>query len=303
MSVIRNDGWVKSATGPAVPGAQIYICTQPANVGSAPPTPLATIYSDPNGLVPITQPILTDGFGHYDFYIAPGTYTLVVALGGVIQQVYADQTYGAGPTIKINGAPSDSQTVINFINTTTVIWNVDGSGNISAELEAVPRAIWSGAAYAQVNDTNVAPGGFNNDVFGYHITIPVGTSVRQVTQRNFNLVPGSSFTIGIYDKTGQTLLFTTGANAFDGNVSGDQTVTAPSADLPAGEYVLAFGSTDASKQYRYGFALISGGTMNLNGATFFFKAAAQLSGGAMPASLGALTASSLVGWPDFLLQP
>lgn len=96
----RNDGFVKSTLGPAVPGAQIFVCDQPANIPAglsavAPnPTPLATIYSDPDGLVPITQPILTDGFGHYDFYVLPGTYDVSVYLGGKLQQEYPDQSIG-----------------------------------------------------------------------------------------------------------------------------------------------------------------------------------------------------------------
>lgn len=299
----RSDGWVKSSTGPAVPGAQIYVCSQPANTDAAPPTPLATIYSDAAGLVPITQPVITDGFGHYDFYIAPGTYTLVVALGGAIQQVYEDQSIGSGPSIKVNGVDSGSQTTLNFIDTTTVTWVIDGDGGVSANIQSDPRAIWSGEDYAQVNDTNVGPGGFDNNVFAYRITFSLGTTIGQVTQRNFNFLPGKTFTMGIYDSTGENLLFTTGANAFDGNASGDQTVSVTPVDLPAGTYYIAFGSTDASKQYRYGFALISSGIYNVNNSKFFIKSSNSLSGGAMPASLGTLSDSSLVGWPDFLLQP
>jgi len=89
----RNDGWVKSQQGVAVPGAQIYVCSQPAN-STVPPTPLAAIYSDNAGLSPITQPIITDGFGHYDFYALSGLYTVIVALGGTIQQTYTDQLVG-----------------------------------------------------------------------------------------------------------------------------------------------------------------------------------------------------------------
>lgn len=158
----RSDGWVKSALGPAVPGAQIYVCTQPANIDFLPPTPEADIFSDPNGLVPITQPILTDGFGHYDFYAAPGLYTLIVVNGGTIQQVYPDQSIGgfgtgtnntgliagtniqiignvisatgggAGVSIQINGSPVTSQTVLNFKDTASVAWSSDGAGGVFA---------------------------------------------------------------------------------------------------------------------------------------------------------------------------
>lgn len=112
----RSDGWVKATTGAAIPGAQIYVATQPANVAFAPPTPLATIYSDPDGLVPITQPILTDGFGHYDFYVLPGTYSVVVALGGIIQQVYPDQSIGVsgggGGTVSSVGLTADPGAIL-----------------------------------------------------------------------------------------------------------------------------------------------------------------------------------------------
>src|SRR3954462_7934184 len=115
---IRSDGWVKTAQGPAVPGAEIFVCTQPANL-VLPPTPLANIYSDSAGTIPITQPILTDGFGHYDFYILPGTYTLLVGLGGVLQQVYIDQNVGgtAGSTLlQTNNVNNPLQTVLNLIS-------------------------------------------------------------------------------------------------------------------------------------------------------------------------------------------
>lgn len=110
----RRDDFVKSTIGPAISGAQVFVCTQPANIPTSlsaavpTPTPLANIYSDPNGLVPITQPILTDGFGHSDFYVLPGTYTIVVYLSGKLQQSYPDQTIGlsggisAGTGITIN---------------------------------------------------------------------------------------------------------------------------------------------------------------------------------------------------------
>lgn len=94
MAYFRSDGWVKSVLGQAIAGAQIYVCTQPADVSYVPPIPQAAIYSDSAGLLPITQPLSTDGFGHYDFYVAYGTYTVVVVTGGNIQQVYQDQTIG-----------------------------------------------------------------------------------------------------------------------------------------------------------------------------------------------------------------
>ncbi len=89
----RKDGWVKAVSGYAVPGANVWVCQQPANL-TLPPTPLAIIYSDVNGLIPIVQPISTDGFGHYNFYALAGLYTIIVANGGSIQQYFPDQLLG-----------------------------------------------------------------------------------------------------------------------------------------------------------------------------------------------------------------
>jgi hypothetical protein len=89
----RNDGWVKSVLGQAVSGASVYVVNQPANTAWVPPAPLASIYSDVNGLVPIDH-CVTDGFGHYFFYALSGFYTVVIASGGNVQQVYPDQMVG-----------------------------------------------------------------------------------------------------------------------------------------------------------------------------------------------------------------
>ena len=92
MSLFRFDGWVRNVLGQALAGVQVYVCTQPANTTDIPPSPLASVFSDVNGLLPITQPISSDGFGHYDFYVASGFYTIVEVIGGTIKQVYPDQS-------------------------------------------------------------------------------------------------------------------------------------------------------------------------------------------------------------------
>lgn len=137
----RFDGWVKSAQGAAVPGAQVYVCTQPANTSTAPPTPLAAAYSDVNGLVPITQPVLTDGFGHYDFYVAAGRYTIVVALGAVIQQIYEDQVpMGANvggtdstPVLKTDGVANVTQDILDLKSGTGITLTSDVSGGVTVD--------------------------------------------------------------------------------------------------------------------------------------------------------------------------
>jgi hypothetical protein len=141
----RTDGWVKSSLGPAIPGAQIFVCTQPANIASVPPSPLAMIFSDPNGLVPITQPIITDGFGHYDFYTTPGVYTVVVALGGIVQQVYPDQSVGgfgsSGSLIlQANGVSVADQLLLNLV----------GAGSVSVADAGAGTVVITGATTSRV---------------------------------------------------------------------------------------------------------------------------------------------------------
>jgi hypothetical protein len=93
------------------------------------------IFSDPNGLVPITQPIITDGFGHYDFYTTPGVYTVVIGLGGIVQEVLPDQSvggFGSGGSLLLqaNGVAVADQLLLNFVGAGSVSVADAGSGTI-----------------------------------------------------------------------------------------------------------------------------------------------------------------------------
>jgi hypothetical protein len=132
----RDDGFVKGTLGPAVPGAQVFVVQQPANVPSSltaanpTPTPLQNIFSDPNGLVPITQPIITDGFGHYDFYVTPGTYTVCVYLNGLLSQSYPDQTIGlGGGLVAGNGITINGTTIALSPRVAAINYTIDGGGS------------------------------------------------------------------------------------------------------------------------------------------------------------------------------
>lgn len=102
MALGRDDRSIIDAQGRALAGAQVYWCLQPASTTNNPPSPLATVYSDAAGADPITQPVLTDGFGHADAYMDDGVlYTVVVwhPLFGGDPIVYTDQALnglGAG---------------------------------------------------------------------------------------------------------------------------------------------------------------------------------------------------------------
>lgn len=100
MGITRDDRWVTDAQGRALAGASVYWCTQPATVPStAPPSPLATVYSDQGGTTPITQPVLTDGTGHAIAYLDNTIlYTVVIyhPLFGTTPVSLTNQSYGSG---------------------------------------------------------------------------------------------------------------------------------------------------------------------------------------------------------------
>ena len=193
----RMDGWIKSAIGPAIAGAQVYVCApQPANVSSAPPSPLAFVFSDPLGNVPVTQPLIADGFGHYDFYALQGLYTIVVALGGLVSAFYPDQSLGAagtgdggnpyiaGANITIIGnvisSVSPSEAFLIPIN------NQSGSNyNIQADDNNTYIQMSSGSA----NTVTIQPDGTLNLPTGFNSTI------RQTGTGPTTVVPGAGVTL------------------------------------------------------------------------------------------------------------
>lgn len=194
----RSDGWVKSALGPAVPGSQIYVCLQPANIATLPPSPLANIFSDPNGLVPLPQPVITDGFGHYDFYMQAGVYTLVVGLGGIIQQVYPDQSSGgASPSrgggsgtalvLQTNGTNNANQLLLNLIGAGSIVVTDEGNGTI-----AIAGAVFqtNGAPNTVQNKLNLVAGtgmALSSDSLG---DVTISSTVSGTPIVNFMFGPG-----------------------------------------------------------------------------------------------------------------
>jgi len=101
----RFDGVVRSAPGEALPGVQVYVCSQPANTSVLPPSPLATIYADSTGTA-LANPVIVDGNGNFFFYAASGLYTLLYfdPNGRIADTVFLDQlivTPGAGTVTSI----------------------------------------------------------------------------------------------------------------------------------------------------------------------------------------------------------
>lgn len=117
MALSRFDTWTKSQTGAATPGTQVFICSQPANI-STNPTPQVQLFSDPNGLATISQPLVTDGFGHAFCYVAQGTYTVVIVYGGVVTLVLPDQSLQNNLTLASTFTPQSHQYLTGYSSIT-----------------------------------------------------------------------------------------------------------------------------------------------------------------------------------------
>lgn len=99
MTLARDDRWLADAQGRALAGADVYYCTQPADTSSIPPSPLASVYASSSGGTPVTQPLITDGFGHSVAYLdnsALYTVVFVHPLFGSNPVILPDQAVGLG---------------------------------------------------------------------------------------------------------------------------------------------------------------------------------------------------------------
>lgn len=98
MAIGRDDRYLTDAQGRALAGAQVYYCLQPANTGSIPPNPLASVYLDSSGSAG-PNPVITDGFGHSVAYLDNSqlyTVVLVHPLFGPNPIILPDQAIGLG---------------------------------------------------------------------------------------------------------------------------------------------------------------------------------------------------------------
>lgn len=165
MALFRFDGDVllNAPTYQAMAGVDVYVCSQPSNAvpppdsntTPIPPSPLAVIYSDVNG-DPLSNPVTTDENGHYFFYIAPGTYDIVVndPQGRLISTlVYQDQSIGVasgggGLNFQTNGTANANQSLLNIAQGTGIT-AVNSGGTVTiTNTGFVPAATNANLVYA-----------------------------------------------------------------------------------------------------------------------------------------------------------
>ena len=192
-NLYRIDGWVKAVQGMAIAGAQVYICSpQPADTTYIPPEPLANAWSDPQGVSPITFPIFSDGFGHYDAYLLPGVYTLVIVNNGFVQAVYADQSVG-----NVGSGITPSGGVSSFIGRTGDILAL--SGDYAAFYDPL-----GAAAAAVVGLAPLASPGFTGVPTAP--TAPLATNTNQIATTAFVLANAGAGTVfSVFSRAGNVL--------------------------------------------------------------------------------------------------
>lgn len=348
-SFFRMDGWIKTAQGPAIPGAQIYVCTQPANTLSAPPSPLASIFSDVNGLSPVTQPLAADGFGHYDFYALAGAYTVVVVIGGLIQQVYPDQSLGGGSSsggtalvLEVNGIQTVNQMLQNLAGAGNVTVAADVLGNTTIIGKGIPVGGTTGQVLTKINGTDyntlwatppstvlsgngaffigpgitslasaytnsIGSGTFNSSagvVQAFLFELEAEFVVNKVSIEALGNQIGVNCYFGIYNFAGTKLV--DGGSFLNLTGSGVQTTTlgAP-VTLPPGTYWHAQ-ATNTSSVGQFPAVAVSNNpisAMLTKNATRAAVAANPVTGGGLPATLGALTPFTPSGGSDSIFCP
>lgn len=84
----RRDDDVQNGLGEAVPNIAVTYYVQPALT-------LATVYADPAGATPATNPQYTNGLGQTAAYMAAGTYTITYSGAQIQTLTYPDQLVAA----------------------------------------------------------------------------------------------------------------------------------------------------------------------------------------------------------------
>ena len=151
----RMDFSLQNAQGQAISGAQVNVYTQSACGAAA--GVLATLYPTASGGTPLTQPLLTDGFGHAFAYAAPACYTVNYFSNYTGKQIFPDQapigiTAGCTGTNAIStgctGATTAAGAALNITGVTQT-----GTLGTSSQVSTFPGTVQAGTVAAGTSIT------------------------------------------------------------------------------------------------------------------------------------------------------
>ena len=130
-NLFRRDEVVLTDQGEPISGVSIYVCGQPANTGSIPPSPLVQLYSDPAGATLLTKPPQTDSAGRASYYTLPGAYSIVY---------YSTQIAGLTVVLtdQIVASPTGAVNCVNDSSTAGTLKGVIDGSNTVYTLSATP---------------------------------------------------------------------------------------------------------------------------------------------------------------------
>jgi hypothetical protein len=173
-SLNRRDEQVQDPMGNPVSGVYVYVCSQPANTTTFPPSPLIALFSDQAGQNPIKNPQQTDAYGHVSYHTAAGTYTIVYYSPQIVglQIVLPDQII-TSPPFTWETDSSTNGTILGVIN----------GVNATFTLSGVPAP----AASLILSVNGIVQQGFS--ISGAVVTLAVPPRVGSVIQARYIVVP------------------------------------------------------------------------------------------------------------------
>lgn len=171
MALGRDDRFVTDALGRALAGAQVYWCQpQPASTANKPPSPLASTFTDSTGDTALTQPVLTDGFGHADAYL-DGTQPFTIVIWHPL--------FGPNPIVLIDQWVAQLQDIAGLTPVQASTTGGTITGAIPGTAFTLPSVPAANTLVLQKNGQVLTPG------LGYSIT---GAAITLAT----NLVTGDN---------------------------------------------------------------------------------------------------------------
>lgn len=273
----RYDGFVAPAGynfGPAT----IAVC-QSGGSGGPPCTPLALVYSDPNGTSQIQQPFSADMNGHYYFYAPAGAYvtdtygsgyatTLTnITLGSTVPSLSGSNTWTGAQTFGVTnlpgpifnpksyGAKGDAKSIIDGVTTSASTTMTSATANFSQA--DVGKILWC------INPTT---GNLSTGTAGQPATsldsiasVQSATSITLSVAANTNAGSGQMCVYGTQDDTSAINSASNAAIASAGGASfipqqGPGIIHPGTVYVPAGGYIVSGPIFNFASTTRYSVA-------------------------------------------------
>ncbi len=130
----RKDDMVLTARGLPAAGISVAVCAQPANTSTTPCSPLALLFSNAALTQALANPLTTDGLGNYNFYAAPGKYTIQIFGPTITTRVLTDVVLPPDPSTPTFTSLTTTSGISAFTLTLSGNLTVAGSASIGGSI-------------------------------------------------------------------------------------------------------------------------------------------------------------------------